>query len=383
MSTIRSFLREPRVPGAPGPLPRDWVFVAVAMASALIEASLRSDLPRPALHAMLVCGIALLLPWRRVYPLAAVTLAFGSTLLVEFILLANDVASTDGLYTLVFILVFPYALLRWASGRHIALGTIVFLPMSWWTSFTQPTINLGDAIGGTIVLALPAAIGASVRYRGTSQEKQREQVILQERERMAREIHDTVAHHVSAIAIQAQAGQAVVATDPAAASQALQAIERAAAQTLGDMRSLVGVLRSGDAAEMAPRPGVAEIRTLAAAGNGELPVAVRLDGNLDDLSPAVDAAIYRLAQESITNARRHSRHATGVEVVVSADANTVELTVSDDGEPTNYNPASDLGYGIVGMAERARLLGGTFEAGPKAGRGWKTSAVIPKIGPAS
>lgn len=382
MGAIRSFLAEPRLPDAPGPLPRDWAIAGVAIASAVLEAALRTDLPWPVLNAALVVGIALLLPWRRVYPLATVLTAFGTTLLVDIILDANNAGTSDGLYTAVFILVFPYVLVRWGSGRHVAVGLVLFLPMAWWTSLNEESINVGEAIGGTIVLALPAAIGASVRYRDTSRVREREQVILHERERMARELHDTVAHHVSAIAIQAQAGQAVAATDPEAASQALRAIEKAASQTLGDMRSLVGVLRSGDPAEMAPRPGIADLRTLAAGENGALPVDVRLHGNLDDLPQSVDAAVYRLAQESITNARRHARHATGVDVLVSADDHSVSLTVTDDGDPTNYNPASDVGYGIVGMAERARLLGGTFQAGPRPGRGWVTRVVLPKTGAA-
>ncbi len=380
-STIRSFLAEPKVPDAPGPMGRDWAFAGVAIAAAVIEAILRTDLSWPVVQAALVIGLALLLPWRRTYPLATVTLAFGSTLLVDAILQANGI-TTDGLYSAVFILVLPYALLRWASGRHIALGLLVFVPMAWWVSIIEGSIDPGDAIGGTVIMMLPAAIGASIRYRETSRVRQREQVILQERERMARELHDTVAHHISAIAIQAQAGQAVVATDPESAAQTLGAIERAASQTLGEMRSLVGVLRNSDAAEMAPRPGIVDIRSLAAADNGALPVEVKLHGTIDDLAPSVDAAVYRMAQESITNARRHARHATGVEVLVAADDAAVSLTVSDDGDPTHFDAETASGYGLVGMAERARLLGGTFEAGPRPGRGWEISAVLPRTGAA-
>jgi signal transduction histidine kinase len=379
-NAIRSFLAEPRVPDPPGPMKRDWALVGVAIAAATVEAIFRTDLPWPAVHGVLVVALALLLPWRRTYPLATVVLAFGSILAVEVVATTNDISS-DGLYTAVLILVLPYALLRWASGRHVAIGLVVFLPMAWWVSIIQQSVDIGEAIGGTVILMLPAAIGASVRYRETSRVREREQVILREREQLARELHDTVAHHVSAIAIQAQAGQAVAATDPAAAIQTLNAIERAASQTLGEMRTLVGALRSGDAAELAPQPGVGDIGALATGDNGELPVAVRLSGNLDDIPPSIDAAVYRMAQESITNARRHARHATNVDVQVEADDDAVRLTVSDNGDPTHFDAHSAVGYGLIGMAERARLLGGTLQAGPRPGRGWMISAILPKTGP--
>ena len=101
-------------------------------------------------------------------------------------------------------------------------------------------------------------------------------------------------------------------------------------------------------------------------------------GELDDLSPAVGAAIYRLAQESVTNARRHARHATQVTVAVTGDADRVRLTVDDDGSATGGR--AEAGHGLVGMRERATLLGGTFRAGPAAERGWRVEAVLPRAG---
>jgi len=359
---------------------RDWWLVAAVTAIAIVETPLRTDLPWPLLSLALVVGIAFLLPWRRTHPLTTVVIAFGSTLLLEVVTTANDITS-DGLYTAVFILVLPYSLVRWGSGRQVVIGLLVSLPMAWWVSLIQGTVVLGDAIGGTVVLMLPAAIGGSIRYRETSRVREREQVILREREQLARELHDTVAHHVSAIAIQAQAGQAVAAADPAAAVNALNAIEKAASQTLGEMRTLVGALRSGDTAELAPQPGIADIATLAHNDGGTLSVDVRLTGGLDDLPPLVDSAVYRLAQESITNARRHARYATTVIVEVAGNGDSVRLTVSDDGDPTHHDGGSIEGYGLAGMAERTRLLGGTFEAGPRPGRGWMISAVLPKSGP--
>ncbi len=111
------------------------------------------------------------------------------------------------------------------------------------------------------------------------------------------------------------------------------------------------------------------------------PVDVEIDTGLDDLPPAVGTALYYLAQEAVTNARRHASQATRIEVRVAADDRAVRLRVSDDGEPRPARGAP--GFGLVGMAERADLLGGTCEAGPNPGRGWTVTAVLPRAGAAA
>jgi len=109
-------------------------------------------------------------------------------------------------------------------------------------------------------------------------------------------------------------------------------------------------------------------------------VQVRLTGDLDALNPVVAAATYRIAQESVTNALRHARNATRIEVQVAGGENAVELTVCDDGEPVHASHVAP-GYGVVGMTERAALLGGTLAAGPGPDRGWLVDAVLPREGP--
>ena len=160
---------------------------------------------------------------------------------------------------------------------------------------------------------------------------------------------------------------------------ALEVIEESASRALAELRALVGALRDGEEPELGPRRGVADIRRLAqSAGEGPR-VDVELAGDLGRLRPLVDAAIYRLAQESITNAVRHARHATRIEVRVAGDADCVRLTVRDDGDA---GAAAGSGYGLVGMSERAALLGGTLEAGPGDG-GWTVTAVLPRNGAAA
>ena len=190
-------------------------------------------------------------------------------------------------------------------------------------------------VGATVMLVVGSSlarafgiVGAAnlIRYRAKIRFRDIDQAKAREREQLARELHDTVAHHVSGIAIQAQAGRAIAASHPERAVDALAIIEDAATRTLTELRAIVGVLRASQDTEFAPQPGVAEVEQLATDGQTRPCVKVTLSGEFDDLSPAVGAAIYRLAQESITNARRHARHATQVTGAVTCDADRVRLT---------------------------------------------------------
>jgi signal transduction histidine kinase len=347
------------------------------VAWSVLELVLRQDLaplPLLMLAALAVIGPV---PWRRTHPLVAVLVSFGTLTIVDTVrilggsqgTLLNSTAAT---------LILTYALFRWGSGREAAGGLAVIL---LWLPITihgaDPT-SLAEAVAGYAFFLFAAALGAAIRFRAKIRVRDLEQAKAREREQLARELHDTVAHHVSGIAIQAQAGRAVGAAHPERAVEALAVIEDAATRTLTELRAIVGVLRAPQDAEFAPQPGVAEVEQLATDGRTRPSVAVTLSGEFDDLSPAVGAAIYRLAQESVTNARRHARHATQVTVAVTGDADRVRLTVDDDGFATGGRTSA--GYGLVGMRERALLLGGTFRAGPAAERGWRVEAVLPRTG---
>ncbi|NNF54064.1 MAG: sensor histidine kinase [Acidimicrobiales bacterium] len=379
-SALRSALQEPRVPDVPIRVWRDWALVATFIAASLLEIALREAVGwRPgALLATFIFAAAMF--WRRTHPFLATATLFGSITFLDVI--SRIVADRPiEIYTSAVILIVPYALFRWGSGRQAALGIVIMLAMLV-TSLTLNWTGVGDAIGGTLVFFFPAALGTIVRYQGTSHTRSLEAVKLREREQLARELHDTVAHHVSAIAIQAQAGRAVAATDPAAALNFLATIETEASRTLAEMRTMVGALRSGDEPELAPQPGVADIKRLSD-HSPHLPVTVRSSGDFTDLSPSVDRALFRLAQESITNATRHARNATGVTVWVDAEQDRVRLSVMDDGEPRSFDVKYDVGFGLVGMTERASLLGGTLDAGPNPNGGWTVRAVLPKTGRAT
>jgi signal transduction histidine kinase len=357
------------------------MLVALVAPVALIEGAYRHDTPWPTVSVVAILALLPTLPWRRTHPLLAVAAAFGTFTAID---VASIVAGVDweGLSTGAFVLLLLYALFRWGSGREAMIGlAIVLVPVMLSATNETP---VGDVVGGTVLLLLVAAVGASVRYQDNARSRGMDQVKLRERELLARELHDTVAHHVSAIAVQAQAGRAVAASRPGAALDALAVIEEEASRTLAEMRTMVSALRQGDEPDLGPQRGVADIARLAGdtaniPSPGDRPrIDVDLSGDLDRLQPPVDAALYRLAQESLTNALRHARHATRIRVEVSGDRDCVRLTVRDDGDAAPANASSSSGYGLVGMTERTHLLGGTLEAGPHRDGGWTVEAVLPR-----
>ena len=142
---------------------------------------------------------------------------------------------------------------------------------------------------------------------------------------------------------------------------------------------MVGALRGGDHADLRPQQGVRDLARLEQSGEGHGPrVTVTIADELGELRPSVDAACFRLAQEAVTNALRHARRASEVQVRVDGSADDVRLTVVDDGQGGGASTAATPGFGLVGMAERAKLLGGTFDAGPRPDGGWMVAATLPR-----
>ena len=354
-SVARSMWVEPPVRGASAGIRwHDWLLAAVVAVAVGLEAIIRSGPVWLILLMGSAVTVAVLV--RRVHGLTAVVLAFGMFVLVD---LDAVVSGTD-----------PVVLY---SG--VAVRVLLELLLSILTDFSGPT----DAVGGTAVLVAAAAVGAASRYRALAQEQLIAQTRLQEREQLARDLHDTVAHHVSAMAIQAQAGLVLArSASPSGAVEALEIIEREAATTLEEMRAMVGTLRgTGDRAAPASGNQLADLKGLASSGTNHPRVDVQLRGDLTGLPAGVQTALYRVAQEAVTNARRHARRATRIDVTVVGSSADVRVSVTDDGAPTTGGVP---GYGLVGMAERVHLLGGTFHDGPGTGHGWLVAAVLPRAG---
>ncbi len=216
----------------------------------------------------------------------------------------------------------------------------------------------------------------------TQQEEARRQVV-EERLRIARDLHDSVAHHLASISIQAAAGQKVIEQRPDQAADALAAIREASGRALDELRATLAMLR--DQSEAAPTSPGHEltlgldqidglVRTATSAG---IEVEVRARGPIRPLPEAVDATAYRIVQESLTNVMRHAHAAqAGITLVYGSD--TIEIDVIDDGTASNgTGPNGSGGHGLAGMRERAELLGGSFDAGPCATGGFKVHAVLP------
>jgi signal transduction histidine kinase len=355
---------------------RDWVLVGVLSLSALLEGTFRSDVLWRPVALVLALTLVWTLLWRRTHPLLMVAIAFITLTLLSVASLVTGVAPV-GLYTNAFILLLPYALLRWGSGREVFLGLPLILT-TYVLGIAADYTDLGESVAGLLFGLFPAVLGVLVRLQSRTHAQEKEQVKLREREQLARDLHDTVAHHVSAIAVRAQAGRYVAAADPDRAIDSLRVIEEEASRALSEMRVMVRALRQGEDADLAPQRGIRDIQLLAHDDYSPV-ISVHIAGALDDLSSAVDGAVYRMAQESITNALRHARDATRIEVRVHAGETDVGLTVTDDGAPST-TPSDRQGYGLLGMRERAGLLGGTFEAGPQRDRGWRVAAVLPRNG---
>jgi signal transduction histidine kinase len=265
---------------------------------------------------------------------------------------------------------------RWGSGRELVL-LVTLLVITFGLGYRRDYTTMGDAIAEAVILSFPVVVGLAVRSQATARTRQLEAVRVLERQQLARELHDTVAHHVSAMVVRAQAGRVVAAARPEAAVEALLVIEEEGSRTLAEMRALVGTLRDDDGPALAPVATLRDIAGLAEQGPGAARVQVTVTGDVDDVHPSVAAALYRIAQESVTNATRHAAGASTVDVDVRGDRDDVRLQVRDDGEPPLGHGS---GYGLVGMRERAVLLGGSLRAGPDPGGGWVVDAVLPKSG---
>ncbi len=222
-NALGALCAEPRPPHPPVRVWRDWALVAVLVSWSVVETVLRQDLAwRPVVLTIGVV-VALTLLWRRTHPLAAVTVAFGALTAVDVArILAAD--ETGLLWSIAAALLLPYSLFRWGAGREAAIGLGVILAWLAVTHVADPT-GAVEVVAGYGFFLFSAALGTSIRYHANARIRDIEQAKLRQRNQLARELHDTVGHHVSAIAIQAQAGRALAASHPDRALATLETIE--------------------------------------------------------------------------------------------------------------------------------------------------------------
>ncbi|ATE57823.1 sensor histidine kinase [Actinosynnema pretiosum] len=255
-----------------------------------------------------------------------------------------------------------------------------YIRPNYWVRYpdhfpAEPSL-LPNAVVTLILLAL--AVGTGLYFRARDRERatavRAEVAAAQHAERMAlaRELHDVVAHYVTGIVVHAQAAQAV----PQAAQEVLPIIVTSGNEALTAMRRLVGTLRDSEAAAPeATDSGLADdVRAVAEKSGQPVRLSVDLPG---EFPVALARSVLRLVQESLTNTRKHADGVTRVDVEVTSDGSAVRVLVADDGRQRTSPLTGSSGYGLVGMRERAELLGGSFTAGPRPTGGWEVRAEIP------
>jgi len=213
--------------------------------------------------------------------------------------------------------------------------------------------------------------------------------VADERAAIARELHDVVAHSLAVMIVQADGGRYALEADPAQARTALETVAATGREALEDMRRLVGVLRGSQPDDHDPldravavdrrREGLGQLHQLVdRATSAGLDVDVEVDGPVADLPPAVELAVFRLAQEALTNVIRHAGARARVDLRVLVTAGDVTLSVVDDGGGAAApSPDGGAGHGLIGMRERIGMVGGTLDAGPRPGGGFRISALLP------
>jgi signal transduction histidine kinase len=396
-------MNDPQVPSAePLPAPR-WALVDVLAAVltglawvAMIAVGPRMTPAGPLWTAVrhLAAGVAcasILFRWR--FPVAALGVAAGSVALFDA--LAGHLGARHGsLLALIPLVLAVYAVVA-TCARRVALAAVAAAVVAIEAG---EFVTAGGPVG-SIVLAVPvlAAVGwlaaDNVRARRAyvhgvverAAEREREQArraSAQERVRIARELHDVVAHAMSIIAVRSGVARMVLDVRPEEAREALGIIEGTSRQALQEMRLLVGVLRDPDAeglpTERGPAPGLASLPGLVTHINeAGVPVGVRVEGEPRPLSPGADLCAYRIVQEALTNVVRHAAPATA-ELMLRYQPDEVVIEVTDNGRipPSPARAGDGAGHGIAGMRERVALYGGKLVAEPTAS-GFRVLASIP------
>jgi len=291
---------------------------------------------------------------------------------------------------------------RWASRLALTAGLCAapLAQVRWPNENSNALGNLAQMIFLTIPFALAWVLGDSIRTRrayfaqleerNARLEKEREAqakvAVAAERARIARELHDVVAHNVSVMVVQADGAAYVLDAAPDQAKKALETISSTGRQALAEMRRLLGVLRTGEhqeGGEYVPQPDVEQIEDLVEQCRGSgLPVDFKVEGTPRPLPSGVELTAYRIVQEALTNTRKHGGANAGASVRLVYFDDGLGLLVEDDGKGAPHElyeegGADGAGHGLIGMRERVGMVGGTLDAGPRPGGGFRISALLP------
>jgi signal transduction histidine kinase len=314
--------------------------------------------PRP-VGVLIALGTTLPIAVRRTQPVAA---PIAGT--------AMWVIETDGYIALGYVAAFFlfYSLAVEVDDLRVVAVVLAWVLLLSFAGLIRNEEGTGEWIGAVLAVTAPAAVGRLMRRERARTEQI---AVAEERGRIARELHDVVAHSLSVIAVQADAAELAVRHDPERALAPLQAIRASARDALTEMRRMLGVLRDGDGAGHAPQPGLAQLPALVE--HAGVPVDLRVDGEPRPLPPSLDLTAYRILQEALTNVRKHAGGAPA-SVRVTWRPAELELAVRDSGPGPN---GAHGGHGLVGMRERVRVHDGALTAGPAPGGGFEVVAALP------
>ena len=359
------------------------IYIALAFVAMTVAEALFSPLVTDPARHILVAGTAMAtLAWRRLYPLPVAVLVVA----------ANLVVNPQGEFTLLLSLVLVCFTIGYESQppMHYAGLALVLVPFIL-VSITED-LEPSDLAAASVFFIGPWLVGTVLRSRVAHADEavaraarlEREAELeaatarAEERTRIARELHDIVSHSISVVTIQTQAVRRRLGPDHAREAADLAAVEATAREALAEMRRLFGVLREegGDSPDLAPQPGLSELDRLVRSVNaGDLQARLEIEGEVVPLSPGVDLAAYRIAQEGLTNAVRHSG-ATEAVVTVRYTPRRLEVEVADNGRGVATREHSG-GHGLVGIRERVALYNGTVSLEPGPTGGTRLAASLP------
>ena len=372
---------------------RDWrvidrVFVAAILLLGLVETATLDEVAGVRLgSAAVMSGMAISLLWRRTRPLemyvALVALALAGELFF--------VGPPGSLSQVLILLTASYSVGAHAAGRRgfvgLGIGVVgvtalaiafdpsdIFFPVLF---FVVTPWMVGRVLRNTLLTARELAERAELAEHAREDEELR--AVMVERNRVARELHDVLAHNLSVVVVQAGAARRIVERDPDRAAEVAALIELTGREALAELRHLFGTVRRADGEARGEQPGLGNLeRLVTGVHQAGLEVDLRIDGEPVPLPAGVDLTAYRVVQEALTNALKHAG-ADSATVTVSYEPNEVAITVEDDGEGLSPERLSNLGggHGLAGMEERVALYGGLLQAGRRRGGGFAVRARLP------
>lgn len=369
--------------------------VSVGMHVAQVDRS--EDYTKPAWWTIpLVIASVFPIAWRRTHPIGSTAIIVTAQVVAEF-------ADIDG-SGFIGVLIALYSLGAHSVGQRrtrLLVATVVSIGVLFVAGLLVDELAIGGFISSIVILVTAFVLGDNLRRRREAadalqerlQRSERERELLaqrrvaDERTRIARELHDVVAHSVSVMVIQAAAARRNIDSSPENAVTALANLETTGRRTMEELRGILGVLRRtadeldgdptrSDRPSLSPQPGLVDVAALVAASD-DLPVSLTMTGDFEDLASSVDLTGYRIVQESLTNIRRHAGPVSFVDVRLEQLDDGVRIRVVDDGRGAAADDGGP-GYGLVGMQERVDAIGGHLAAGWRVGGGWSVTADLPR-----